>query len=1392
MQGAAALDLIRQHLRTKASEIDALRIDTKRLDEKFVQLRGHPPPRPSVPRDKIDSDIARLEHRRTTTSMSLSAEKKLLKEIEKIASMRKAHSAVDAHNTTLDDIRANKDAAFDRLRELRSIVADLQKAEAKLLVCERLGGVVQPSELVETSVSLEGNADKIGAIVGKGGNTLRQKESEYGVSIDIDRKENAVNLMGTPDGVAKAGQWIQNVFDAIEVEVAVTDEVLRLLVLRKGERLKRLESDFGLRVNLNRDELKLVARGGAKSIKGMERTIKEWVNAAVAVGVPAQLLPRLVGKKGAVVKAFEQEHGVDVQIDRENEVFVLHGDADNLARARAALEAAVEENTEHEKLYELKPGMVPALIGKGGGTIQKIQKESSTYINIDRQSKQSRRRRRNKGGEDDEVPAEPAGDGIDKIVVKGTTAALAKADELIHAFFAQFEKENQVLEFDPSLASMVVGKKGETVTGIQKENEVSIDVDRDSGKIVVRGEEENVLNAVAALKAVLDSYKAIRLNGSSDELGSIIGKSGATIQGLTKDSGAQIKVDRKTGTIDISGPADNVAKAKDAVEALLEKFRRENVSIELDADFIPSLIGKGGENIKQLREEMGVQIDLGPRGSGAVVLRGDEDKLGPAKEKLVELAERYKKENVMVRIRPDAYSALIGKGGKNIQKLQADTNTQIDVRREKNEVFIRGKDEESVKQAVQLVTEIAGESDDVISLDIGLEPNTNAAAVIVGKKGSQVMKLQQDFRVTLNIDRDADKVVVRGMSDDVARAKIEIERLLKENVRITKDLIIPESAVAEIIGKRGANIQKLTSSTGAFIDVLRPDDDRNPSKKNEHVVRIRGTTDAVAQAFVSIQAIAGMMEDGEMLVAPHHMELLNKQKNLKLARVQQKLGVQIVLDGEAGTVTFHGGSDGDSQGAAKSEVKALLQFFFPKEFSRYAMKPEVFSATFPRGETGAKLSELAEDSNGATFELDRNTRVIHVMGDESQVALAMVKLKSLEEEYRRRVKDVRIPLSAVRAVVGKGGKTIKKLTADTKCKFDIIRGQGSATVRIVGDPDRLQGGADAVGAIVEQFKKENVEMSFDPDAASIIIGAKGATIRKLQADNGCRIDLADKGRGVLTIQGKADAIEKTKAAIKALLEANGYADDVQTVDVEVHPQDIPSIIGRAGVTIRQIEANSGARVSANKENGSVSIRGRPGEVEVARNEVTAIVEKNRAERDAIMQERRKEQQNDNANEGETNAANDDDEQVPQKEAVARPAWIPGMSEGDRLQARTASGEIMSKTALKNKQKRERKKASAQSSLAGVESLLLGGESQPPPAPTYSGTRTRRRSKEGPPPGFSPAVARGNSNNDDDEARAALASLGFGLDGLGGLDLDKRNDAPTSGMQYSGLGYNLRL
>ena len=40
------------------------------------------------------------------------------------------------------------------------------------------------------------------------------------------------------------------------------------------------------------------------------------------------------------------------------------------------------------------------------------------------------------------------------------------------------------------------------------------------------------------------------------------------------------------------------------VQELITKFRKENIQIEVDPQFLPSFIGKGGENIKKFREEI--------------------------------------------------------------------------------------------------------------------------------------------------------------------------------------------------------------------------------------------------------------------------------------------------------------------------------------------------------------------------------------------------------------------------------------------------------------------------------------------------------------------------------------------------------------------------------------------------------------------------------------------------------------------------------------------------------------------------------------------------------------------------------------------------------------------
>ena len=57
--------------------------------------------------------------------------------------------------------------------------------------------------------------------------------------------------------------------------------------------------------------------------------------------------------------------------------------------------------------------------------------------------------------------------------------------------------------------------------------------------------------------------------------------------------------------------------------------------------------------------------------------------------------------------------------------------------------------------------------------------------------------------------------------------------------------------------------------------------------------------------------------------------------------------MEITLDVESGTVHF-AAENKEMYKRARSAVKALLQFFFPKEFSRLALKPDVFAATFPK------------------------------------------------------------------------------------------------------------------------------------------------------------------------------------------------------------------------------------------------------------------------------------------------------------------------------------------------------------------------------------------------------------------------------------------------------------
>ena len=117
-------------------------------------------------------------------------------------------------------------------------------------------------------------------------------------------------------------------------------------------------------------------------------------------------------------------------------------------------------------------------------------------------------------------------------------------------------------------------------------------------------------------------------------------KAGWRINGLRKESGANLSIVDPRAKEDgegltlpqlrLTGTRDAIDKARAMVEASLEEYARQNVSINFDATKHASmLIGNKGAKINALQKELGVKMDLN-RASGKIVFRGDEEKVAAA------------------------------------------------------------------------------------------------------------------------------------------------------------------------------------------------------------------------------------------------------------------------------------------------------------------------------------------------------------------------------------------------------------------------------------------------------------------------------------------------------------------------------------------------------------------------------------------------------------------------------------------------------------------------------------------------------------------------------------------------------------------------------------------
>jgi rRNA processing protein Krr1/Pno1 len=182
--------------------------------------------------------------------------------------------------------------------------------------------------------------------------------------------------------------------------------------------------------------------------------------------------------------------------------------------------------------------------------------------------------------------------------------------------------------------------------------------------------------------------------------------------------------------------------------------------------------------------------------------------------------------------------------------VQEETGARWDVDSKTGVIKVRGP-EESLKAAMEALRITCGL--DKKSVDIPLDER--AIAVFVGKNGANIKKLQEDYEVTVNLNRKKGFVTLRGEPDKVDAARPVAERQIRESIRAEAVVNFPNERLGGLMGTRGMRVRQLQLDLNVALDIPRSD---APGRKSATMtpVTIRGTEDAVLRSKPVMEALA--------------------------------------------------------------------------------------------------------------------------------------------------------------------------------------------------------------------------------------------------------------------------------------------------------------------------------------------------------------------------------------------------------------------------------------------------------------------------------------------------------------------------------------------------------
>uniref|UniRef100_A0A8D3C443 Vigilin n=1 Tax=Scophthalmus maximus TaxID=52904 RepID=A0A8D3C443_SCOMX len=762
-------------------------------------------------------------------------------------------------------------------------------------------------------------------VIGKNGEKLQELELKTATKIQIPRPDdpsNQIKISGTKEGLEKAKHEILLISaeqDKRAVERVNIDKAYHPFITGAYNKLVgEMMQETSARINVpppSVNKTEIVITGEKEQVALAVAMIKKIYEekkkstTTIAVEVKKSQHKYVIGPKGNTLQEILEKTGVSVEIppsDSSSETVILRGEPDRLGQALT--EVYAKANSYNVSSVSAPSWLHRFIIGKKGQNLAKItQQMPKVHIEFT--------------------------EGEDRITLEGPTKDVQMVQSQIEAIVLDLVSRMDYTEIsvDPKFHRHLIGKGGVNINRIKELHKVTVRIPPDNEKsnlIRIEGDPQGVQEAKKELLELASRMENERTKDLIIEQRfhrAIIGQKGERIKEV-RDKFPDVIINfpdpaQKSDIVQLRGPRNEVEKCSKFMQKIVAEMVENSfsVSVPIFKQFHRNIIGKGGSNIKKIREETNTKIDLPAENSNSemivitgkkanceaaririlaiqkelviriqnkfwidkVTIRGPVEEVEKAKQQLLGLAEEkvcQKKKSLLSGVReckknaiknshqtlwaslflaaPPAEAPIQENGEANGEvKEPVDPNAP-----KKCDIIVISGRKERCEAAVEALKAL-------VPVTIEVEVPFELHRYIIGQKGSGIRKMMDEFEVNIQVpapEQQSDKIAITGLANHLDRAKEGLLDRVKELQAEQEDRALRSFKLTITVDPKYH--PKIIGRKGAIITTIRTEHDVNiqfPEKndENQDQITITGYEHKAIAARDAIKALVDELEE---------------------------------------------------------------------------------------------------------------------------------------------------------------------------------------------------------------------------------------------------------------------------------------------------------------------------------------------------------------------------------------------------------------------------------------------------------------------------------------------------------------------------------------------------